>query len=134
VTTARAQTSTKPYLIRAIYEWCADNNLTPYLHVRVDRHTQVPMAYVKNGEITLNIGASATQHLQLGNQDIEFHARFGGVAHKIYIPIHAVAGIFARETGQGRSFEPQEPEPPPTEASATSAPQRSSKPQLRIVK
>lgn len=103
--------STKPYLIRAIYDWCADSGLTPYLAVRVDEQTQVPMAYVKNGEIVLNLSADAVKNLQLGNEEISCGGRFGGVPHQIIVPIAAVIGIFAKETGQGLVFQGQESAP-----------------------
>jgi stringent starvation protein B len=98
-------TSTKPYMLRAIHEWCLDNNLTPHLLVAVDSFTRVPMAYVKNGEIVLNLNYGATKDLQLDNEAIVFSARFGGVSQNLYVPMHAVKGIFARENGQGMFFE-----------------------------
>jgi stringent starvation protein B len=100
--------STKPYMVRAIHEWCLDNGFTPHLLVVVSGQTRVPMGYVKDGEIVLNINYTATKDLQLGNQDITFSARFGGVSQNIYVPIDAVKGIFARESGQGMFFEVQE--------------------------
>jgi stringent starvation protein B len=100
-------TSTKPYMIRAMHEWCVDNGLTPHLLVAVDGQTRVPMAYVKDGEIVLNINYSATKNLQIGNKDITFSARFDGVANELYVPIHAVRGVFARENGQGMFFQPE---------------------------
>ncbi len=98
-------TSTKPYMMRAIHEWCVDNGFTPHLLVVVSSQTRVPMAYVKDGEIVLNINYSATKDLQLGNQEVSFSARFGGISQNIYVPISAVKGIFARESGQGMFFE-----------------------------
>lgn len=100
-------TSTKPYMIRALYEWCVDNGLTPHLMVAVDGGTRVPMGYVKDGEIVLNINYSATKGLQMENDAITFSARFNGVSSNIYIPMRAVRGIFARENGQGMFFEPE---------------------------
>lgn len=97
--------STKPYMIRAMHEWCADNNLTPHLVVAVNSGTHVPMAYVKDGEIILNINYSATKNLHIDNDAIVFSARFGGVPQNIYVPMSAVKGIFARENGQGMFFE-----------------------------
>ena len=99
------QTSTKPYLLRALYEWCADNGLTPYLSVIVDAQTHVPMEYVRDGEIVLNIGPLATSRLHIGNETIECTARFSGSAREMLIPVNAVAAIYARENGQGMSFE-----------------------------
>ncbi len=101
---ALESTSTRPYLIRALYEWCADNGLTPYVAVMVDDTVQVPREYVKNGEIVLNISMDATSALKLGNEFIEFKARFGGVARDIQVPIHRVLAIYARENGQGMAF------------------------------
>jgi len=98
-------TSTKPFLVRAIHEWCIENNLTPHLLVVVDSHTRVPMAYVKDGEIVLNLGYSATKDLSLDNDAIVFSARFGGISQNLYIPMQAVRGIFARENSQGMFFE-----------------------------
>ena len=97
-------TSTRPYLIRALYEWCTDNGFTPYVAVSVDHTVQVPREYVKNNEIVLNIGFDATSSLNLGNKFIEFKARFGGVAREILVPISHVIAIYARENGQGMAF------------------------------
>lgn len=100
-----SELSTKPYLIRAIYDWCADSGQTPYLAVQVDEHTQVPMGYVKDGKIVLNISVDAVRNLHIGNEDITCGGRFGGVAHQIYVPIESVLGIFAKENGQGLVFQ-----------------------------
>ncbi len=97
-------TSTRPYLIRALHEWCGDNGLTPYVTVLVDNTVQVPKEFVKDGEITLNISFDATTGLQLGNDFLEFKARFGGVVRDIFVPIDQVAAIFAKENGQGMAF------------------------------
>jgi stringent starvation protein B len=97
--------STKPYMLRAMHEWCVDNNLTPHLVVAVNQQTRVPMAYVKDGEIVLNINYSATKDLHMDNESVVFSARFGGVSQNIYVPMSAVRGIFARENGQGMFFE-----------------------------
>ena len=97
-------TSTRPYLIRALHEWCTDNGLTPYLSVKVDRSVQVPREFVNDGEIVLNVGYDATGGLQLGNEYIEFKARFGGKPREIMIPVGRVQAIYARESGQGMSF------------------------------
>ncbi len=97
--------STKPYLTRAIHEWCLDNNLTPHLLVAVNKQTRVPMAYVKEGEIVLNLNHSATKDLHIDNEAIVFSARFGGASQNLYVPMSAVKGIFARENGQGMFFE-----------------------------
>jgi stringent starvation protein B len=98
-------TSTKPYMIRAIHEWCVDNQLTPHLLVEVNAQTKVPMAYVKDGEIVLNLNFSATKDLHFTNEAVTFSARFSGVSNNLYVPISAVKGIFARENGQGMFFE-----------------------------
>ena len=105
-----SEQSAKPYLVRAICEWCADNGLTPYLAVRVNPQTKVPAAYVKNGEIVLNVSASATRRLTIDNDCIQFTARFNGVSQEVAVPLAAVAGIFATETGYGFAFNvPQDP-------------------------
>jgi stringent starvation protein B len=108
--------STRPYLIRALYEWCTENGFSPYLAVQVDASVRVPMDHVKNGEIVLNISFDATSGMQLGNEFIEFKARFGGVAREIVIPVSHVTAIYARENGQGMAF------PPPVLAAASPAP------------
>jgi stringent starvation protein B len=100
-----SETSTKPYLLRAIYEWCTDNGYTPYLAAMVDSQTQVPMEFVKNGEIVLNISFSATSGLKMDNDFIHFHARFAGVSREIFVPVDNVVAIYARENGQGMAFE-----------------------------
>jgi stringent starvation protein B len=97
-------TSTRPYLIRALYEWCTDNALTPYVAVLVDDSVQVPREYVKNGEIVLNISFDATSGLKLGNEFIEFKARFAGSSRDIVVPIGRVIAVYARENGQGMAF------------------------------
>ncbi len=126
---ALESSSTRPYLIRALYEWCTDNGFTPYVAVQVDDTVQVPREYVKNGEIVLNIGFDATSSLKLGNDFIEFKARFAGTAREINVPVGRVIAIYARENGQGMAF------PAPTPAGSTadrpSAPADSSLPALR---
>ena len=97
--------STKPYMLRAIYEWCTDSGFTPYLAVKVDAATTVPMEYVKKGEIVLNISYGATAGLKMDNEAIQFKARFGGVSREIYVPVHNVLAIYANENGQGMAFE-----------------------------
>jgi stringent starvation protein B len=104
--------STRPYLLRALHDWCTDNGFTPYLAVFVDGSVQVPMEYVKNNEIVLNVGFEATSGLKLGNEFIEFRARFGGVSRDIVVPVDHVVAIYARENGQGMAF------PVPTDASS----------------
>jgi stringent starvation protein B len=102
-----SEISTKPYMLRAIYEWCTDSGYTPYLAVKVDATTTVPMEYVKKGEIVLNISFGATSGLKMDNDSIRFHARFGGVSREIYVPVNNVMAIYANENGQGMAFEPQ---------------------------
>ena len=101
-------TPTKPYLLRAIYEWCVDNGYTPYLSVAVDATTSVPAEHVRDGQIILNVGPLATNRLKMGNELIEFSARFGGAAREIRVPIGRVVAIYARENGQGLVFEPED--------------------------
>lgn len=103
--------STKPYLLRAIWEWCADNGYTPYLAVHVDEMTRVPREFVRDGQIVLNIGPVASNKLQMGNEFVEFQARFGGVARQISIPVGRIAAIYARENGAGMSFEVEDSVP-----------------------
>jgi stringent starvation protein B len=118
---ANAGSSTRPYLIRALHDWCTDNGFTPYVAVHVDRSVQVPMEYVSNNEIVLNIGFDATSSLDLGNDFIQFKARFGGVAREIIVPVDHVVAIYARENGQGMAF--PAPEGPSTAQPTAAAPQ-----------
>lgn len=97
--------STKPYLIRAIHEWCADQGLTPYLTVSVDATTRVPREFVKDNQIVLNVGLEATHQLLMGNEEISFQARFGGRSFPVVVPVERVAAIYARENGEGMAFE-----------------------------
>jgi stringent starvation protein B len=115
--------STKPYLIRAIHEWCADQGFTPYMAVKVDATTRVPREFVKDGEIVLNIGLEATHQLLLGNEEITFQARFGGHPFLVVVPIGRIAAIYASENGEGMAFEvgesvaaDDEAAPPPDDA------------------
>ncbi|WP_322033593.1 ClpXP protease specificity-enhancing factor [Paraburkholderia sp. J76] len=101
--------STKPYLLRALYEWCTDNGFTPHIAVRVDNRTRVPRQFVRDGEIVLNISFEATSQLQMTNETIEFHARFSGKSHKIEVPVSNVLAIYARENGQGMAFPVESP-------------------------
>lgn len=134
-----AERSTKPYLIRAIHEWCSDNNFTPYLSVRVDADTRVPMEYVKDGEIVLNLSHDAAHRLTISNDSVRFAARFKGVSRECSIPMGAVIGVFARENGQGVFFPP---ETAPAAAAATTtdedapptSPTSGGKPRLQVVK
>ncbi|SCK45018.1 stringent starvation protein B [Variovorax sp. HW608] len=119
---ALESSSTRPYLIRALYEWCTDNGFTPYVAVQVDDSVQVPREYVKNGEIVLNISFDATSSLNLGNEFIEFKARFAGTAREIIVPVSRVIAIYARENGQGMAFPAPVPVQPPEGAPAAAAP------------
>ena len=120
--------STKPYLIRALHEWCCDNGFTPYIAVIANKRARVPREFVRDGQIVLNVGYEATGHLSIANDGITFQARFGGVARDISVPIGNVVAIYAKENGAGMAFEPDleevevpessvnqdnEPEPPP---------------------
>jgi stringent starvation protein B len=106
------ETSTKPYMLRALHEWCTDNGYTPHLVVHVDTHTRVPAAFVQDGQITLNVSSLATQNLVIGPEFIEFQARFGGKTEQIFVPVAAVSAIYARETGAGMGFEIEPNRPP----------------------
>mgnify|MGYP003348447832 FL=1 len=99
------ETSTKPYFMRAIYEWCTDNGYTPYLAVKVTAGVRVPMEFVRNGEIVLNISFGATSSLKMDNDQVSFKARFGGISRDICIPVGNVIAIYASENGQGMAFE-----------------------------
>lgn len=133
-----AERSTKPYLLRAIHEWCSDSNLTPYLSVKVDANTRVPQEYVRDGEIVLNVSYDAVHKLTIGNDAIQFAARFNGVSRECSIPMSAVAGIFARENGQGMFFPPEPSaetaagDTPPPDTPATPAP--GGRPRLQVIK
>ena len=126
-----AEIPTKPYLLRALFEWCVDNGYTPHVAVKVDARAQVPAEYVKNGEITLNISPNAVHKLQIGNELIEFSARFGGVSQHVRIPVASVLGIYARETGQGMLFQDEGESPPPAAGAGETT---SSRPKLRVIK
>lgn len=104
-------TSTKPYLLRALYEWCLDNNQTPHIVAWVNEHTRVPAQYVRENEIVLNIGETASHNLIIDDEWVSFSARFGGVAHEIWIPVGHVISIFGRESGEGMGFEIEPYEP-----------------------
>lgn len=117
-----AETSTKPYMIRALHEWCTDNGYTPHIVARVDSNTLVPPAHVRDGQITLNIGSLATNRLVLGNDAIEFQARFSGVTENLYVPVAAVTAIYARETGAGMGFEVNQSAELTTQAPASAKP------------
>ena len=133
--------STRPYLIRALYEWCTDHALTPYIAVLADDTVQVPREYVQNGEIVLNISFDATSGLKLGNDFVEFKARFGGKPRDILVPVRRVIAIYARENGQGMAFpldddvevQPSDSPLSPTEAAVVSEPEARGTVQLQSV-
>lgn len=136
--------STKPYLIRAIYEWCNDSGLTPHLVVVLGSRTRVPVEFAKEGQIVLNISQGATRNLLIGNDMIQFSARFNGASRDIEVPVDSVASIYARENAQGLSFEvgeekldadgvSQNESAPPTPPEGDTPVPRS-KPNLKIVK
>ena len=128
-------TSSRPYIMRALYEWIVDNDCTPYLLVDATRdEVMVPQQYVKDGQIVLNISPSAVIELNISNEAVMFNGRFGGVATDIYVPVAAVVGIYARENGQGMVFEPEEgPDaPPPDDPPGAGKPD--GRPSLKIVK
>ena len=121
--------STKPYLIRALHQWCSDFGFTPFIAVFVDQQVEVPMEFVKNDEIVLNLSTDACHELQLENDWISFQARFSGVPKKVFVPISHVLAIYARENGQGMAFPRGErsevkAEAAPTEKSVKLAPAR----------
>ena len=101
-----SEQSAKPYLVRALYEWCVEQGYTPYLAVRVNALTRVPTGFVKNGEIVLNVGPLATHKLTMDNEWTLFNARFDGTSQEVAVPFSAVIGIFAKETGYGMGFQP----------------------------
>lgn len=120
--------STRPYLIRALYEWCSENGFTPYVAVKVDQTVQVPREYVQGGEIVLNVSMDATSSLKLGNEFIEFKARFGGKPRDIMVPIDRVMAIYARENGQGMAFPVVQDEETPAMVQAMPLPDDSEDP------
>ncbi|MBK6981773.1 MAG: ClpXP protease specificity-enhancing factor [Betaproteobacteria bacterium] len=130
------EVSTKPYFIRAIYEWCSDCGFTTYLSVKVDDRTRVPAEYVKNGEIVLNVSLNATRNLTINNELVQFSARFSGVSREVTIPVDRVQGIFARENGQGAFFTVEAPTTPEATGDAAEPPNPPSpgKANLKLVK
>ena len=117
-----SETSIKPYFVRAVHQWCSDLGYTPYLSVLVNKQTQVPLEYVRNGEIVLNVGLLATSKLQLDNEFVSFQARFNGVAREIFVPLSQITGIYARETGQGMFFETAQAEEQASQRESALAP------------
>jgi stringent starvation protein B len=129
-------TPSRPYIMRALYEWIVDNSCTPYVLVDATLdNVLVPEQYVKDGQIVLNISPTAVMELNMSNDAVAFNGRFGGVATDIYVPVNAVIGIYARENGQGMVFEPEEeadPAPPEDEPPEPTKPE--GRPSLKIVK
>jgi stringent starvation protein B len=128
--------STKPYLIRALHEWCSDNGFTPFIAVFVDGRVEVPMEFVKNDEIVLNLSSEACHQLDLGNEWVSFQARFGGVPKRVMVPVTHVLAIYARENGQGMSFPfdgAKTPDPSNVSEGGGDAPKKP-RPALTIVK
>lgn len=108
--------STRPYLIRAFYEWIVDSDCTPHIVVNAEeKDVVVPQEFVEGGQIVLNVSMPAVHNLALNNEAVSFQARFGGVAHDVYVPTHAVLAIYARENGRGMVFSEEEDSPPPGE-------------------
>lgn len=136
-------TSRRPYLLRAMHEWMTDNQQTPHLVVdATGNDVEVPRQFVQDGKIVLNISYHATNGLTMGNEQVEFNARFGGQTHYVRVPVHAIQGIYARETGQGMIFSDEDAPPPPdnapdaggsSESAATKTAPRA-RPQLKVVK
>ena len=132
--------SRRPYLLRAMHEWIIDSGHTPHVIVDAMRTgVEVPAAYVKDGKIVLNLSTTATQRLQLTNDSIEFDARFAGIVHRVRVPMHAVLGVYARETGEGMVFsesenDPTPPEPPPQSDKSQGSPGDSRRAKLTVVK
>ena len=129
--------STKPYLIRALHEWCSDNGFTPFIAVFVDGRVEVPMEFVKNDEIVLNLSSEACHQLDLGNEWVSFQARFGGVPKRVMVPVTHVLAIYARENGQGMSFPldgAKTPDPSIASEGSGDVPKKTPRPTLTIVK
>ena len=136
--------STKPYLIRSIYDWCIDSGFTPFVSVKAYSELDLPQEYVRNGEIIFNISAKAVQGLNINNESITFRARFNGITRNLDIPLDAVKGIFAKEVNQGIAFssEDEEVQDKMTNEQSSNSTQdslipqikASSKPKLRIIK
>lgn len=140
-----SMSSSRPYLLRALYEWILENQCTPYIVVNAyAKDVQVPQEHVKDGQIVLNISPAAVHALQMNNQAVDFSGRFAGIPTPVYVPIEAVMGIYARENGQGMIFETEKPTPePPSDVAEpggnssktkSAAPKTRSRPSLRVVK
>jgi len=134
-------TSNRPYLLRALYEWISDNQLTPYVLVSAtEPNVQVPQAYIKDGKIVLSVAMQAVRDLVIDNEAVQFSARFSGIAHSIYAPMESVMAIYAKENGQGMFFQPGNgpdntpPDSPDSGPSATQASEKPARPSLKVVK
>jgi len=126
--------SSRPYIMRALYEWIVDNDCTPYVLVdATPDEVMVPEQYVKDGQIVLNVSPSAVMDLNISNESLTFNGRFGGVATDVYVPVTAVIGIYARENGQGMVFDPEEPPQPPDDTPPEPL-KPEGRPSLKIVK
>ena len=133
--------SSRPYLVRALYEWIVDNECTPHLLVNAEYpRVQVPQGFASDGQIVLNVSPSAVRHLHMDNDAVSFEGRFGGVAHSLYVPAAAVLAIYARENGQGMVFDLEAPAaeadgtPPDDSPSGGEPPRPSGRPSLKVVK
>ena len=130
--------SSRPYLLRALYEWIVDNNCTPHILVAAEYpNTRVPPGYAKDGQIVLNISPSAVRYLEMGNEVLTFEGRFGGVAQSLYVPVGAVLAIYARENGQGMAFDQEDAETAAEEhgpSGGDEPPRPSGRPSLKVVK
>ncbi|MDU9410739.1 ClpXP protease specificity-enhancing factor [Pseudomonas sp. zfem005] len=138
--------SSRPYLVRALYEWIVDNNCTPHLLVNAEfAGVQVPAGYANDGQIVLNVSPSAVRHLHMDNDAVSFEGRFGGVAHNLYIPAAAIMAIYARENGQGMVFDLEPPvvdeegqgpedDGPSGGDPSSGSPRPSGRPSLKVVK
>lgn len=130
--------SSRPYLVRALYEWILDNGSTPYIQVNARlQGVMVPLEHVKDGQIILNISPTAVQGLKIDNTAMEFSGRFAGVPTHVFVPVEAILGIYARENGQGMFFDPDQSGPPPRPEKSAAGPgskPRPGKPDLRVVK
>jgi stringent starvation protein B len=140
-----SMSSSRPYLLRALYEWILENRCTPYIVVNAyAKNVQVPQEYVKDGQIILNISPAAVHALQMTNEAVDFSGRFSGIPTPVYVPVEAVLGIYARENGQGMVFDAEKPSPEPprptvTDAGTEGKPSQGgnktrSRPSLRVVK
>jgi len=133
-----AMSPSRPYFIRAVYEWILDNNLTPYLLVNASYpNTQVPVEYVRDGRIILNLTPSAIRNLHLGNEQVEFSARFGGQSRNLFVPVGSILAIYAKENGKGMFFEEEDMPPPATSGSTQDLGRPkipAGKPSLKVIK